>query len=213
MRRIPLFPLNTVLYPYMPLRLHIFEERYQLMIQRCIDASEPFGVVLIREGHEVGIAAEPHRVGCLAHITQVQPVGLGRLNLIALGEERFEVQALDYSEPYLSADVELLPVLNAGAARPMVGRLRGWLEQYLDIVAKAENAQLDYTQLPTEPLSFAYLTASLLRLPNEEKQALLEINNAAELVQSLYQVARKEVTLMNIISQYTGTNELPFSTS
>ena len=54
MPRIPLFPLNLVLFPRQGLPLHIFEERYKLMINRCIDESAPFGVVLIKRGDEVG---------------------------------------------------------------------------------------------------------------------------------------------------------------
>ena len=52
--KLPLFPLNMVLFPGLPISLHIFEERYRLMIARCIEQNGPFGVVLIREGREVG---------------------------------------------------------------------------------------------------------------------------------------------------------------
>ena len=52
-QKLPLFPLNTVLFPGAPIQLHIFEERYRLMIGRCLEQSSPFGVVLIRSGSEV----------------------------------------------------------------------------------------------------------------------------------------------------------------
>src|SRR5205814_5524803 len=84
-----LFPLNTVLFPGMPLPLHIFEERYKLMIGRCLEEERPFGVVLIQSGPEVGGTAVPHRVGTTAHIAAVRRLDDGRMNLIAIGQERF----------------------------------------------------------------------------------------------------------------------------
>ena len=60
MQEIPLFPLNTVLFPNAPLRLHIFEERYKRMVNDCLAEKQPFGVVLIRHGLEaLGPLAEP----------------------------------------------------------------------------------------------------------------------------------------------------------
>ena len=69
MLRLPLFPLNTVLFPKMPITLHIFEERYKQMIQHCLSEQIPFGVVLIKQGVEVNGSAEPYLVGCTARIT------------------------------------------------------------------------------------------------------------------------------------------------
>jgi Lon protease-like protein len=65
-----LFPLQTVLFPGMRMPLHIFEERYKLMIRECIEQDAPFGVLLIRDGAEVGAGAVPHNVGTTARISQ-----------------------------------------------------------------------------------------------------------------------------------------------
>ena len=61
-----LFPLNTVLFPGMRMPLHIFEERYRIMIRECIEEDAPFGVLLIKAGAEVGSGAVPHDVGTVA---------------------------------------------------------------------------------------------------------------------------------------------------
>ena len=85
MFELPLFPLNTVLFPGMPLTLHIFEDRYKLMIGKCIQERQPFGVVLIRRGLEaLGPVADTHSVGCMAFIRQVERLEQGR-TLVRMG--------------------------------------------------------------------------------------------------------------------------------
>src|SRR5256885_4086280 len=99
---LPLFPLETVLFPRMPLRLNVFEERYRIMIGRCLEEKRPFGVVLIRDGSEVGPGAVPEMVGTLARILAVRRLPGGKMNLLAEGTRRFRL--LDYAtdaEPYL----------------------------------------------------------------------------------------------------------------
>ena len=70
MFELPLFPLNIVLFPGMPLSLHIFEDRYKLLIGKCLQERQPFGVVLIKKGIEaLGPLAEPHHIGCTAFVS------------------------------------------------------------------------------------------------------------------------------------------------
>jgi Lon protease-like protein len=107
---LPLFPLRSVLCPGVALPLHIFEDRYRLMIGRCIERGEPFGAVLVRDGHEVG---PPHGriadVGTTAVIRRAGRYPDGRLDILTVGERRFHLDALDTrSEPYLVGRVTLL---------------------------------------------------------------------------------------------------------
>lgn len=83
--KLPLFPLNTVLFPGMALRLHIFEPRYRLMVADCLANGGLFGVVLIRSGREVGEPAVPHSVGTTAHISGAERLPDGRLNIEVFG--------------------------------------------------------------------------------------------------------------------------------
>jgi len=106
MSRLRLFPLRTVLFPGMDLQLQVFEERYRTLVAECLEAGEPFGVVLIREGPEVGGAAVPHQVGCTARIKHVAPTRDGRLSLLGVGVQRFRIVQLHDDQPYLAADVE-----------------------------------------------------------------------------------------------------------
>ncbi|HEY7360202.1 MAG TPA: LON peptidase substrate-binding domain-containing protein, partial [Streptosporangiaceae bacterium] len=106
----PLFPLGTVLYPGLLLPLHIFEERYRVMVDRCLTRGEPFGVVLIREGHEVGpLDGRTAGIGTTAAIRQVGRYPDGRLDILTVGQQRFRLESVDsVSEPYLVGRVHLL---------------------------------------------------------------------------------------------------------
>src|SRR5947209_19069395 len=91
---IPVFPLGVVLFPHMPLGLHIFEERYRQMMRDCHEAGTSFGVVAIREGREVGEGALPYEVGTLAQIRESEKLPDGRYNLRVEGASRFRVERL-----------------------------------------------------------------------------------------------------------------------
>ena len=111
---LPLFPLNTVLFPGMTLPLHIFEPRYRQMIERCLEDRSPFGVVLMANGAEPEQAALPHRVGTMARIIRVQREDDGRLYITASGIKRFRVEEFNYEHAYLSAQVRHMPFVNGG---------------------------------------------------------------------------------------------------
>lgn len=88
---LPLFPLNTVLFPGGALPLKIFEQRYLDMAKDCLKRGEPFGVCLIAAGSEVGQPATPHPVGTLAHIASWDMAQLGVLQVVATGSQRFRI--------------------------------------------------------------------------------------------------------------------------
>jgi Lon protease-like protein len=90
-KEVPLFPLNTVLFPGGRLPLRIFEQRYMDMAKACLRDGSAFGVCLIRDGREVGAPATPVEVGCLARITAWDMPQLGVLQVTACGEQRFRI--------------------------------------------------------------------------------------------------------------------------
>ncbi len=144
--QIPLFPLNTVLFPGGPLPLRIFEPRYLSMVSRCIENDAPFGVLLIRAGKEAG-PASTHNIGTLARITDWYQGSDGLLGITAVGEERFrllsttlqndglsvgEVQLL-MNEPHfpLPAEYQEMATILAGVLEDL-GRLYEPLEKRFD---------------------------------------------------------------------------------
>ena len=88
---LPLFPLNTVLFPGGPLRLRIFEPRYLDMVRRCLKESRTFGVVLILEGEEAGEVVSVAERGTSARIVDFDTLPDGLLGIDCLGEQRFHV--------------------------------------------------------------------------------------------------------------------------
>lgn len=196
MYELPLFPLNTVLFPGTPLQLHIFEERYKLMIGKCIEERQPFGVVLIRQGREAGgPLAQPHPVGCSAQIIHVQRLGQGRLNIISIGQGRFRIHSIDAETfPYLLAEVENLPLQNPrpeNVAR-LAEQLRPLVERFIRSLVKAGNGEFDLEQLPEEPVSLAYVAAALMQGPSSQKQQILAIDQAESLLIALQSVFKRE---------------------
>lgn len=107
---LPLFPLHSVLCPGVALPLHIFEERYRLLVSRCIEGSVPFGVVLIRDGRDVGpMDGRLAEVGTTALIRRAGRYADGRYDIVTVGDRRFRVSSFDEErEPYLVGDVTLM---------------------------------------------------------------------------------------------------------
>src|SRR5947209_7686882 len=161
-----LFPLHTVLFPGMPLPLHIFEERYKLMIGRCIEAERPFGVVLIQSGPEVGGPAVPHMVGTTAHIAAVKRADDGRMNLIAIGQERFRILEVVRQEPYLIARVEALADDEPEAeATLLAAEVHAILTPYLrDLFILLEQPEEELA-IPTEPGPLSLVAAAVMQIP------------------------------------------------
>lgn len=106
---LPLFPLQTVLFPGGRLPLRIFEQRYLGMAKACLRDGTAFGVCLIREGREVGEPALPEEVGCTARLVEWDMPQLGLLQVVALGERRFRILGRRVQPDGLAlAEIELL---------------------------------------------------------------------------------------------------------
>lgn len=109
MMELPLFPLNTILLPGGRLRLKVFEPRYLDLVSGCLRSGGPFGICLIKSGSEVGEAAEPERMGTLAHIRKADMHEAGVFDLDIEGGERFGIQSTRVGpNQLLIGEVELL---------------------------------------------------------------------------------------------------------
>jgi len=141
---LPLFPLHTVLFPGVALPLHVFEDRYRAMVERCLAERSPFGVVLIREGREVGPGdLAVAGVGTVAEIREATRRPDGRFDLLAVGTQRFRLDSVEWdAEPYLVGRVTPLgEVLGEPARAKALGEhVVGLFIRYLGLVNVDPNA-------------------------------------------------------------------------
>lgn len=175
---IPLFPLNTVLFPGGVLPLRIFEPRYLDMVSNCLRTETGIGVILIKEGSEVGNAARPHEIGTMASICYWNKRKDGLLGVTLRGEKRFRVmsQTVEPSQ-LIVAEVELLP---DETATPVIDEYRHLVDLLQQIINQLEPP---YTTMPTHYGDAGWVSArlvELLPLQLSKKQLLLQMDDPLE---------------------------------
>lgn len=196
-KELPLFPLNVVLFPGGLLPLHIFEQRYREMVKFCIRNESSFGIVMIKEGEEVGEDVTPCKVGTAVDLVEVDRFPDGRMNIMTSGHSRFEILEVNDELPYLVGRVRMLDSLDT---EPDTS-----LEK---IAAKTRELYIEYETLssylifswqtpdgnPEHPQQLAYQIGTRLRIPLSEKQELLEIASFDELL-------KREIEILKIQNQ------------
>ncbi len=195
---LPLFPLDTVLFPGMILPLHIFEERYKLMIKDCLLEEQPFGVVLIRPDQE-----RFYDIGTTAVIAGLSHLAEGRMNIVTIGSERFRLLAVREDRPYLVGHAEPWPLADDDGERTqrLVGPLRALFRQYVVLLAQAQGHKIEVEEVPTDPQTLALLVAIALQLPMPQKQHLLAQATVAHLLRAEQAIMRREQLILNYIIQ------------
>lgn len=173
--RIPIFPLQVVLFPGVVLPLHIFEPRYREMVARCLSEHSPFGVVLARED---GIAP----VGCTAEISDVvKRYPDGKMDILTVGRSIFGIQEVFDDNPLLEAEVEhVTPETEAPAPGDVQRLLRLFEECYQLVAGKPASLPEAASNIP-----LSYYVASELPLDLDYKQELLETQSEAARVNDL----------------------------
>ncbi|MBV8295647.1 MAG: LON peptidase substrate-binding domain-containing protein [Acidimicrobiia bacterium] len=173
---LPMFPLQTVLFPGVALPLHVFEPRYRALTRDCLDGDRRFGVVLIERGSEVGGGDVRVSVGTCAHVTEAAELEDGRWLLMVVGAERIAVRRWLPDDPYPRAEVNVLADAPAGPdaadQRDTVGRI---LRRALALKAElGEPAAAATVELDADPAVAAYQAAALAPLGALDRQRLLE---------------------------------------
>ncbi len=203
---LPLFPLNVVLFPHMPLPLHVFESRYRQMIADCLEEGHSFGVVAIREGTEVG-PASPYDVGTLAKIVRIDRLDDGRMNLLVMGASRFEIVGTADDRPYLRGQVRIIP--EAGddleATAQLTETTAMAFQQYSNLLRQLVGQKVDEAEPPMEPELLSYLIAAALNLQVPEKQTLLAERRTDSRLLLELRILRKEILLLKQMVAHATT--------
>ncbi len=182
MKSIALFPLNIVLFPDGPLPLRIFETRYVDMVRRCMREDEPFGVVAIREGHEVG-PAETYEVGTMAKIMDFDQLPDGLLGLSCTGQQRFRIGRRSVQPDGLKlADVQWLEVQPALPVPARHARLAELLE---NVLPQLGEVYTDIRMRLDDAAWVGHRLAEILPIPLAAKQACLEMDDPLERLDTL----------------------------
>ena len=182
---LPLFPLNTVLFPGMALPLHIFEERYKAMIGDCIEQEQPFGVVLIRSGKEAGGPAEPFDIGTTARVIKVEQLKEGRMNILTAGERRFETAEVTQRTPHMVGQVKYLEEEPGEPSEETMAEFREEYGAYIKNLSSLAGGWTSQPVTPKDPVTLSYSAASSLDLPLHVRQTLLESPTAGRRLERL----------------------------
>jgi Lon protease-like protein len=186
---IPLFPLEIVLMPSMPLPLHIFEERYKLMIGECLEQKSEFGVVYQK-------GTEMKKIGCTARIVQVlRRFDDGRLNIMTQGVNRFKIESINEERPYFQATVIYFDDESEEKAKDTDKLVRDGIEllKEWDLFRGKTRDYGEITALDHTSISFLFSYTD--GFSPDEKQEFLELTSTNKRVMQSVESLRKMVEL------------------
>jgi Lon protease-like protein len=203
---IPLFPLpNLVLFPKIVVPLHIFEERYKLMVNACIERDEPFGLVLLRNGAEEESEETIHRVGVTARVAQVERLQEGRMNILGEGESRFRIYRFMRDSPYWTASVEFFEDNDSNSSvEALHQEVAGLYRKVAVLGAQLGGAEESEVALPESAVDLSYVVSYVLDIDSEEKQKLLEMTSSGERLRVLVGFLKDAIHKMEQQLAYKG---------
>jgi Lon protease-like protein len=188
-RELPLFPLPVVLFPGVPLPLHIFEPRYRKMLEDIRVANNLFGLAYFDPTTAESEVPPAGHVGCVAEVTEVQTFPDGRSNILTLGVVRYRIESyVERGDPYLVAKVtyfeddEENEELLAAPAKDVA-------ETFTRIAQAVRTINDERATLPdissTEPQRLSFLVAAAMEIDAEVKQEMLELRSTSERLERL----------------------------
>ncbi len=183
--RLPLFPLDVVLFPGTPLPLHIFEPRYRTMLADCLEGDERFGILPVSSE---GSTPPPGSVGFTARIHASQLMADGRSNIVVVGESRFALEEylVDDGVPYAVGSVEDFDDHDAGLVSPDgVNELRKLSREYLEALHALNDSPGTDTEFPEDAQALSFLVSAAIQVDTGIKQRLLSLRSTGERVRLL----------------------------
>jgi Lon protease-like protein len=208
-RELPIFPLPLVLFPGVPLPLHIFEERYRRMLADVRASNNLFGLSYFVPDASVEDRPPAGHVGCATEVVEAQPLPDGRSNIMTLGVARYRVtEYVERGDPYLVARVEFFEDEEEDAS--VVGRRAEEVsEMFMRIARAMRTANAERGSLPElpqdDPERLSFLVAAVVEMDAETKQRLLETRSTSERLRRLHTMLAQAV---NAYEERARTHEL-----
>ncbi len=214
--QLPIFPLNSVVFPGVTLPLHVFEERYRAMVRHLLAVEDEslrlFGIVAIREGYEVGSheARSMYRTGCVVQLTGVTPYDDGRFDVELVGRHRMRVVGLDASGPFVVAEVTELtdqrgPDISEDDVLDAAGRALAAFDVYRNLLSELRGGEVLVGRMPRDPELLSYSLAATTLLSLRERQSLLEAPTTHERLVMLRHTLKEETRVMRAVPSLPAT--------
>jgi len=186
---LPVFPLPVVLFPSVPLPLHIFEPRYRQMLLDIRVTNNLFGVSYFDPSTATNAVPPVGHVGCVAEVTETQSFADGRSNILTLGVVRYRIESyVERDEPYLVAQLSYFED-NEEDEDALVGPTKEVAEAFTRIAQAVRTINDERTSLPdisdTEPQRLSFLVAAAMEIEADVKQELLEMRSTFERLERL----------------------------
>ncbi len=207
---LPMFPLNTILFPGMSVPLRVFEDRYRALVHHLLRVDDPtdriFGSVGIREGYEVGEhgAQWLFRIGCRVKMTEVEAFDDGTFELVAVGLDRIELEHLDTTGTYPVGQVTQLTEQPTTVPDHVHQEARDAFEAYREALL-AIDREAPGSELPDDPTYLSWALAALAPLTLPQRQALLEVEDATGRLCMATDVIRSELRTMRVLPSLPAT--------
>ena len=186
---LPVFPLPVVLFPSVPLPLHIFEPRYRQMLSDIRDTNNLFGVAYFDPSTMTNEVPPAGYVGCVAEVTETQSFADGRSNILTLGVVRFRIESyVERGDPYLVARISYFEDDDEDEGK-LSGPTKEVAEAFTRIAQAVRTINDERTSLPdisdTEPQRLSFLVAAAMEIEAEVKQEMLELRSTFERLERL----------------------------
>lgn len=217
MTTVPVFPLNTVLFPGVVTPLHIFEDRYRALMRDLLAQPEArdrvFAVVAIREGYEVGDHGRQslHRIGTLVQLTEAERYDDGRFDIEVTGRQRIALDEVETGGEYLRASGDLIddeeaedPAAADETTREAARTLAAF-ETYRDELSELRGGPVLAGPMPADPVYLSYSLAATCLLSQNERQALLEAPDARTRLRMLRRSLNDEMRAMRALPSLPAT--------
>ncbi|MCF7928869.1 MAG: LON peptidase substrate-binding domain-containing protein [Spirochaetales bacterium] len=192
--RVPLFPLNLVLFPGVLLPLHIFEERYRIMLQEVLDGDELFAIVRKTRTHQEDI-------GCLARVeTVAKEYDDGRSDILTTGTDRFKIKEVYDDKPYLTADIEILEETDGTANDEELAHLQQSTINSLEDLFSLQKKRANLEKLASKtPRDLSYTIAGLDIFSTQAKQRLLQSPTVAARLDTIMRLLEEKTEKVKTI--------------